>query len=626
MSLPELPPLLKRTLFFVGYSTADIDIRRLLFESPALKTKCFFVCGLHLDSVAMYRLSRFGTVLSMDLDALVSALNQASSSYSAHDHTPINYCVRRFEPPNGSPPFEDRFIFDLFLYGYMKPEYVWQSLHGPLPYFVESPEVSRALSSFDSGHRAVTIYSDLGNGKGAVLEVLKARAFDNGYDVYSVVINSDTLLEELQALFRSSRKTLLVVEHYANWLETIDFIGKNVPKNFVLAFSARTSTHDVMVDRLAECLKPGTLVEIPVDRLQTKECEKIVDLFDHYGLWGTLAARSKLSKLRRLNTACHSEWHAILIDRFDAPQIRDRFAPVIDALSKRKRFYEVLMATLVLNVLEYTPSVDFLVDLCGQAVLEREFKDDPSIQELLDASSGRIRLRSSVAGRFILTRFADPNAVVSVLTKMAKASDNYARNSERHYDLLRSLTRFHNLQDIFPEKGRRKAIIHYYESIKDLEHTRRNPLFWLQYAIACTLFEDFDRAKTYFSTAYSLAEARGFNAFQIDNHYARFLLMRSIRSKDQGHCMNSFRDARKLIFEQIQTERRHYPFRVATHIAEFYDTFATVLSASDRQEIARAAKHIADRIDTLPKWLQGQRYIVECRSGMLHVLALVEAV
>src|SRR4029434_4627156 len=105
-----------------------------------------------------------------------------------------------------------------------------------------------------------------------------------------------------------------------------------------------------------------------------------------------------------------------------------------------------------------------------------------------------------------------------------------------------------------------------------------------QYAIACTLFEDFERAKMYFSTAYSLAEARDdFNTFQIDNHYARFLLMRSIRSHDQGNCMHSFRDARKLIFEQIQTERRHYPFRVATHIAEFYDTFATVLSASDRQ-------------------------------------------
>ena len=33
--------------------------------------------------------------------------------------------------------------------------------------------------------------------------------------------------------------------------------------------------------------------------------------------------------------------------------------------------------------------------------------------------------------------------------------------------------------------------------------------------------------------------------------------------------MKSFRVARGLIVEQIQTERRHYPFKVATNMAEF---------------------------------------------------------
>jgi hypothetical protein len=102
-----------------------------------------------------------------------------------------------------------------------------------------------------------------------------------------------------------------------------------------------------------------------------------------------------------------------------------------------------------------------------------------------------------------------------------------------------------------------------------LVNTRTHPLFWLQYAIACTVLEESERAEKYFNTAYSFAEARDFNAFQIHNHYARFLLMRSIRSKDHGSCMKSFRVARGLIVEQIQTERRHYPFKVATNMAEF---------------------------------------------------------
>lgn len=615
-----------RTVFFVGYSTADIDIRRLIYERPALKDKSFFVIGPQGDPVAAQKISRFGTITDLDLNGFNAAIAKAALSYSPDvAQTPINYCVRRFEPPSSSPAFEDRFIFDLFLHGDVHSELAWRSLHGQLDYFVDTPVATTALQALEGGHRAAVIHSDLGNGKSAAMEVLKVKAFDAGYDVFSVVKSTDTLLEELQIVFRSSRKTLFIIEQYADWLDTIDFIGKHAPKNCVLVLSARTSTHDIFVDRLAALLKPGSLVEIPANELQPKECERLIDLFDRYGLWGDLAAKSRLYKLDHLMKRCHAEWHAILIDRFNAPQIQARFAPVIDALAKKKRYYEIVMATLVLNVLEYSPSVDLLLTLLGQSVLEREFKDDASVREVLDASSGRIRLRSSVAGQYILTNFADPNALVSVLTRMARAADSNTRSARFYFEMLKDLTRFNGLQHVFPEKDRRAACIRYYESIKDLYHTKQNPLFWLQYAVACTVFEEFDRAGKYFDTAYAFAEARDFNTFQIDNHYARFLLMRSIRSKDQGNCMKSFRDARKLIFEQIQTERRHYPFRVATNIGEFYDTFASVLSSADRQEIARAAKHILGRIENLPKDRQDQRYVSDCRKAMLHVLELAEA-
>jgi hypothetical protein len=279
----------------------------------------------------------------------------------------------------------------------------------------------------------------------------------------------------------------------------------------------------------------------------------------------------------------------------------------------------------VLNVLEYEPSVDLLLALLGQSVLEQEFRADASVREVIDTSSGRIRLRSSVAGQFILTNFADPNALISVLTRMVKAADVNARNDQYYLGLLRDLTRFSGLQHIFPEKDRRTACIRYYESIKSLSHTRQHPLFWLQYAIACTVFEEFDRAEKYFNTAYAFAEASDFNTFQIDNHYARFLLMRAIRSRDPGNCMKSFREARKFIFEQIETERRHYPFRVAKIIADFYDTFAGLLSDADKSEIGAAAKYVLDRIEVLPKGTQEQRYVIDCRDAMQHVLALSPA-
>jgi hypothetical protein len=612
-----------RAVFFVGYSTADIDIRRLIYERPALKDKSFFVIGPQGDAVAAQKISRFGAITDLDLSGFNAALaGAASSSSGSVAQTAINYCVRQFEPSSTSAAFEDRLVFDLFLHGDVNPEFAWQSLHGRLDYFVDAVVATTALEAFQGGWRAAAIHSDLGNGKSAAMEVLKVKAFEAGYDVFSVVKNADTLFEELQAVFKAPRPTLLIIEQYQDWLGTIDFISKNAPPSCVLALSARTAVHDIVVDRLASILRPGKVVEIPANTLRLGECERIVDLFDRYGLWGDLAARPRHRKIEHLRRTCHSEWHAILIDRFSAPQIQTRFASIIDALAKKRRFYEVVMATLVLNVLEYEPSVNLLLALLGQSVLEKEFRDDAAVREVIDTSSGRIRLRSSVAGQFILTNFADPNALVPLLARMAKAADVNARNDVYYFELLKDLSRFSELQHLFPERVRKTACIRYYEAIKSLSHTRQNPLFWLQYAVACTVFEEFVRAKSYFDTAYAFAEAKDFDTFQIDNHYARFLLLRAIRSKDPGNFMDSFREARKFIFEQIETERRYYPFRVATLIGEFYDTFAGVLSEAGKNEVAAAAKHVLNRIEVLPNERQEQRYVIDCRKAMLHVLDL----
>ena len=259
--------------------------------------------------------------------------------------------MRQFQPPDKPTTFEDRFIFDLFLYGDVRSEFVWQSLHSHVSYFVDSTAASDALASLERGYRAVVFYADLGNGKTAVLEELKVKAFDVGYDVYDVVINSESLIEELQAIFRSTHKVLLVVEHYPDWLPTIDFISKNAPPSCVFAFTTRTSLHDLMVDRLADRLRPGTLLDVPIDSCGFKNASQLSISSTVMGFGRTLAAKSRAYKIKHVRQVCNSEWHAILIDRFRAPQIQQRFAPIIETLTKTKKFFEVVIAVLVLNVL-----------------------------------------------------------------------------------------------------------------------------------------------------------------------------------------------------------------------------------------------------------------------------------
>jgi hypothetical protein len=138
------------------------------------------------------------------------------------------------------------------------------------------------------------------------------------------------------------------------------------------------------------------------------------------------------------------------------------------------------------------------------------------------------------------------------------------------------------------------------------------------------VFEDFERAERYFDSAYSFARRQGsYDTHKIDNHYARLLLEgEACRSPSKEIGLRLFRDARKIIFEQIQTDRLYYPYRVAIRIGEFCDTFVGVLGDPEREEVLNAARYIERRIGGLPVQLQQQRYVVECRAAMVRIRGL----
>ena len=258
---------------------------------------------------------------------------------------------------------------------------------------------------------------------------------------------------------------------------------------------------------------------------------------------------------------------------FESPQIASRFNQVLQRLNNKRDYYEILLSIMVLAVVQRTPTINLMMDIWGTIITETQFRKNEAVIEFFDFQAGEIKLRSATAAQFILKHVADVNLTVNTLIVMAKAIDKAAKYSETHRSLLRDLMRFSTLQNLLPERQRRPATIRYYEGIKNLFGCQRNPQFWLQYAIACLTLGELDRAERYFATAYSFASSRNFGTFQIDNHFARFLLVRAVEIGDSDKCMDSFRKARQIIENQIKDERMQYPFRVARSYRTFYEAF-----------------------------------------------------
>jgi hypothetical protein len=78
-------------------------------------------------------------------------------------------------------------------------------------------------------------------------------------------------------------------------------------------------------------------------------------------------------------------------------------------------------------------------------------------------------------------------------------------------------------------------------------------------------FDDYSTAEKYFDTAYGLVQKKGhYNTFQIDNHYARFLLESRTRSNEWEDHFYALREAHSLLIKQMSgVEEGYYPYRVA---------------------------------------------------------------
>ena len=613
---------LARAIFFVGYSLADLDIRRLLFESPQLSQKCFFVIGNQAEEATRRRVSRFGTVVPLDTSEFADLLAEKSNNYSPQDaETHLGYSIKKFASPNTKPSFSDQSIFDLLLLGHLKTDSVWESLHEGTQYFLERPAAQKILDSLDGGARIAVIHSELGNGKTHLLEGLKCRALEHGYEVYTVSVRSGDIFRELDQILNSRDKTLLFIDDYPDWIDIIEHFSLNAKSNTALVLSARSAVHDVMVDNISQIVGRSDILECSADLLTEDDLGWLIDFFNQYGLWAEKAAWSKERKLRYLLHDCSSQFSSVLIKLFESPQIASRFNRVLERLNSKRDYYEVLISIMILAVVQRNSTINLMIDIWGTTIMESQFKKNEAVREFFDFQAGEVKLRSATAAQFILKNVADVNLTIDTLVLMAKAIDKAGKYSETHRFLLRDLMRFSTLQNLLPERQRRPATIRYYEGIKNLFNCQRNPQFWLQYAIACLTLGELDRAEKYFATSYSFASSRNFSTFQIDNHYARFLLVRAVEIGDSEKCMDSFRKARQIVENQIKDDRMHYPYRVARSYCDFYEAFEAKLNRTRLDEIVQAAVFVSKRIQSLPEARRQHRDVAECFDDMERIIA-----
>ncbi len=614
---------LSSAVIFIGYSLYDLDIKRILVETDEAKDKTFFCVGPNPEDTLLRRATRYGTVLRFSTEDFFSKVQETAKSYIPRDRSePSFLSIREYTTPSTPSHITDQSFIDLLLWGRRQEELIAESLRTGKCYYLNRPELEKAVREIENGVRILVVCSDLGNGKSMFLEGLRICVIERGFRVFHIFDHNDGVDQELDAIARLCGKVVVMIEEYQNWLDEIRLFCTNAGDQAVLVLTARNAVHDVVFDDLNTIAGDKKIFELNIDILNDTDIEWVVDALDQYGLWGQRAGLGKSQKINYIVERCQRQLHALLLDLMVSPDIGARLASVANRIKSKGLHYETLLSIFILAILNHPATLDVLIDIWGSDKIGLpQFRTDPVMKELVSFNYYAIRVRSSIVAEYLLHSFANAGTLVSVLIQMAQRIEKGANVSPRYNNLFKDLMRFGSVQILLPERGKRNAVIQYYEAIKNLNRCKYSPLFWLQYAIATLVINEIPRAKTYFETAYSLAEKKGWDTFQIDNHFARFLMVQAVQENlDVSSAIDNYRQAWRIIDRQMGDERRHYPYRVAIYFHDFVNKYGARMKLAQIEEIASTAHRILTRIEGLSEYRRKNKHVIKCQKSMEFVI------
>lgn len=225
-------------------------------------------------------------------------------------------------------------------------------------------------------------------------------------------------------------------------------------------------------------------------------------------------------------------------------------------------------------------------------------------REIFEVSADSFRVRSAVFSAFVIEAFLDPDEVADAVVDVTLAAA--ARRTERSYRVLMSnMMAYTSLRRTLHGKADVDAlIIGIYERLRHDDRVNREPLFWLQYAIAMAELPKLDAADEYIQTAYRRAEEmEGFQTYQIDTQAFRVALMRAT-AEARGRAISNSEQILSGIerIDKMLTDASHraYAVRVLEYLQPFIDTRRVDMSPGERTAFQFWIGKVANSLASLP--------------------------
>lgn len=453
---------------------------------------------------------------------------------------------------------------------------------------------------------------------------------------YLKQVNNQRVLSEIKNFCNDGKEKVLICDPANIYLDILDkfadFDLANVRFILVMRSSMYDNYYNAIYDVIDKMTNAQFINPINLDVLSDKEIEKLDKLILKYGFYGDLAGVFEQRRQEYLRTKCKSRFQNILLYLFESTHIINRFIESIDNINANDDLRRILILAFVSGILELGLNVNDYKILLDIQDIERVIKRNKNCGDIVDVKRGNIAVKSSIIAKELMmkTEIFSRNEVFNVLIAIMNKLDNLYLGSDKYKNVMINLVSCSYLSYVFSYQMESNKFIVYYESVKELNFCKKNLFFWEQYAIVCVNLKQFDRAGRYFRTAYSLAKQRGhlFSAYQIDNHYARYLLENQLYYRKKEGSLAVFIEAHRLLnknseIDRIKKNSRYYKYRVARAYKDYYDAFASKYEDSDKDIFLKRCQEMYYSLLQYKRGLGNdeiRKDVRECESALKYIL------
>jgi hypothetical protein len=609
-------------VFFFGYSMSDLDIARLLHQNPSIIEKTFIVVGDKPSRPTQLRTASYGKVIQ-------KSVQDASDAFpSKHDPNlpkPAPFLATLQEPalaPSSSPPTRDD-VTAFLIKGDSSTSLITRDLvAGSSEYYVSRDAVNSRADSLGKSPERLLVHSNLGSGKTNGLIELAHYFFIDGWSVLFSNGEHDGFETDVDYLTsigsERQRKTVIFFENGFYFSSEIRDLLSRFPSISIVA-TTRTAALQTRIGDLTDAFGEDFEV-IDLNRLSDIEIEEIDQILFQNGIWGDRQGSTDAERQSYIRNECHSDLATVLVDVCKSSDIFARVGNELKALDSRpSEVKKSVIATLCLTCAGVKLSVSQICDIVQSDLFKYgATQRDPAILEFMDFARNRVTARSATFAQAVLRDLIPDFTIISVVPSLISRLDRLRSTNSSYKDAVKQLMRFSFIERILSDHQKEEKLISFYEAVRATGVVVAEPQFWLQYAMACMSYQDYENADSHFQTAFGLAGRRkGYDPYQIENQYAKFLLESRTRTSYWSDYFEAFSEAHDIISQQMSTfTEGYYPYRVARLYLDFVEAKNSELSRDQLLRIDHCCGQLLALTENSPKDIKRTTYWRTAREAL----------